>query len=180
MAFWKLEEARLVQVRSNASAADAEYVVVGTPGVPEGKVWIVTGFGYYPSVAETQTIQIEKVGRSGNNFAVLNPVSLALNPACATFIEQGMEYTLFPGEYIRVRRGGHTAGSNMVCYMQLVEIDLPIYTYDEPQEVKRQSRALSSIRSRLAAASSRGGTAPGSAPGSPVGGRGGGGTSIPV
>jgi hypothetical protein len=152
-------------------------VTVGYPGPPAGKIWIVTGFGYLPSVAETQIISMEKICGSGSGFALLNPVSLALYPAKATFVEQGMEYTLFPNEYITVRRGTHTAGSSMTGVMQMVEIDQPLYTYDEPQVVKRQQRAVSSIRTALGGAAGRGSGA-GTAP---TGGRpGGGGGALPV
>jgi len=93
------------------------------------------------------------------DFGIFNPVSLNLNPAYATFIEQGMEYLLFPGEYIVARRVTHTAGSRMMAKIQIIEIDQPLYTYNEPQVVKRQVRALSTIRSMIGAAtpSARGG-----------------------
>lgn len=172
MSFWKLEESRLVQVRSNVSVANAESVIVNSDAVPSGKVWVVTGFGYMPDAAETQVITIEKYSTSSGIYcAVLNPVSLALNPAHATFIEQGMEYFLFPNEQIVVRRGGHTVGSIMQAWMQIIEIDQPLYTYEEPQEVKRQKIALSSIRRVMG-----GGGRPGSMVGSAGRGGSGGGS----
>lgn len=146
---YKLEETRLVQERSNASAVNADSVLLGYPGVPAGKLWVVLACSYMPDVAETQVITFQKLNATGTAFSLLNPVSLALNPARATFIEQGMEYLLLPTEYIRIYRGAHTAGSSMSAYMQIVEIDQPLYTYDEPQVVKRQEKAVSSIRQRL-------------------------------
>lgn len=160
---WNLAEARLVQQRFTASAANGETITFSA--VPAGKIWCVIGFGYYPDVAETQTIAISKVTATGVLLGILNPVALNLNPARATFIEQGMEYFLLPGEYIRVDRLAHTVGSIMNAYVQFIEIDLPLYTYDEPQIVKRQDRALSSIRQRLG-----GGMAPGVRPPSDTGG----------
>lgn len=163
MSWYKLEEIRLVQKRAQQSAANADTVSVGAPGVPAGKLWIVTAFSYFPSVLETQTIAIQKYDtKTTGEYAVLNPISLAAGPtAQVTFIEQGMEYLLFPGEYISVYRGNHTAGSTMVASMQIIEVDLPLYTYDEPQEVKRQKIVLSSIRARLGGGSgSRGGGGP--------------------
>ena len=158
--FWKLEEARYVQERSNTSAADSEFIVLGFPGVPRGKIWIVIAAMYRPSVAETQNCSWTKWTASGP-FALLNPISVALNPQTFTFLEQGMECILFPGEYLVVRRASHTAGSSMSASMQFIEIDLPLYSYEEPQIVKRHVSALSSIRTRLA------------------GGRGGGGGTVP-
>jgi len=172
---WRLEEARLVQYRTATSAANALLIQV-TSGCPEGKIWVVTGFSYQPSVAETQVISFEKTSSKGN-FGIYNPVSMNLNPAYATFIEQGMEYMLLPGEALITRRVAATAGSTMTVILQFVEIDLPLYTYDEPQIVRRQQRALSSIRSAMGGSSGRGG-GPGSAP---TGGRpGGGGGPLPV
>lgn len=173
--YWKLEEARLVQQRAAVSAANADSLGIGSPGVPEGKCWIVLGFNYSPSVAETQTISFSKYSsKTTTFFGLYNPVSLALGAAggagAATFIEQGMEYILFPGEFLYVIRGGHTAGSTMSGTMQFIEIDLPLYTYDEPQIVKRQQMALSSIRSQLGGGVGRGGVGPGPSPGTRGGG----------
>lgn len=156
MALWPLCEARNVQVFQATSAVNADNVAVGVPGPGRGKVWIVTGCGYRPDTAETQTISFTKVttlypsGAEYSTMALLNPVSLALNPARATFVEQGMEFILFPGEYIYVLRGNHTAGSSMHVWLQVIEIDLPLYTYDEPQIVKRADRALSTLRQSIA------------------------------
>lgn len=163
MSFWKLEEARLVQQVSSGSGINAESFTLG-PGVPAGKVWVVLGMGYRPDVAETQTISIDKITAGGTAFAVLNPVSLLLYPAFATCIEQGMEYILFPGEYFTIRRASHTVGSSMGGYMQFIEIDLPLYTYEEPLIVKRQKSAISAIRQRLGGGTGR---PPGSMSGAP-------------
>lgn len=180
MGFWRLEEARLVQQRSNASAINAETLDIGYPGVPAGKVWHVLACQYKPDVAETQVISFEKSTSAGIYMALLNPISLALNPALATFIEQGMEYLLLPGEWILVRRGNHTVGSLMTGYIQFVESDLPLYTYEEPQIVKRTQRAISTIRQRIgggAGARGIGGGVPPIGHGSTGGGGGG---AVPV
>lgn len=146
---WPLCEARQAQWRYNTSAVAA--LSVGTAAiVPAGKVWCVFGVGYIPSVAETKIISFEKINaNAGIGVGLLNPVSMLLNPASATCIEQGMELFLLPGEYIQARRDSATAGSTMTIYMEFVEIDLPLYVYDEPQVVKRQERAISSVRQRL-------------------------------
>lgn len=177
-ASWKLEESRLLQYRVIASAANADTVAFSAAPVPLGKIWIVLGFGYYPSVAETQTVSMAKSTPGGYVCGLLNPVSLNLNPAIATFIEQGMEYTLYPGEYINIYRVTHTAGSTMSAWMQFVEIDQPLYTYDNPIIVRDQKRALSSIRSAMGGVSSRAG---GSEPSGGRGGMGGGrGSGVPI
>lgn len=147
--FWKLEEGRLIQERGYNSAANATNVSFVYAPVPEGKVWVVLGFAYKPSVAETKIVGFSKILKSTSEVAVLNPISLALNPMSATFIEQGMEYVLFPGEYIKVYRDSATAGSTMTITMQIIEIDLPLYTYEDPQEVKRQRKVATSVLNRL-------------------------------
>lgn len=150
--FWKLEETRLVQVTAASSAVAG--LTCSTAAVPLGKIWVILAAGYMPDVAETRIISFYKVAQFGGipgTYCISNPISLALNPARATFIEQGMEYYLLPGEYITARRDAATAGSVMNLLIQFVEIDQPLYTYDEPQIVKRQQRALSSLKSRVAA-----------------------------
>lgn len=150
---YRLEETRLRQYRSKTSAANAKSVFFNTDAVPEGKVWIIHAAAYYPSAAETQVVSAQKVITGVGAMAILNPVSLSLDSVAtnshATFIEQGMEYFLFPGEYIQWSRQAATAGSTMTAIIQFTEIDLPLYTYDEPQTVKRQERAMSSIRTQL-------------------------------
>lgn len=166
MVAWNLAEAKFVQERLAISAANDESLTAGY-SVPQGKCWVIIGFAYRPSVGETQVISMAKVTAGGNAYSVLNPVSLALSSTIvATFIEQGMEYLLLPGETLRVVRGSHTVGSTMSFLAQIIEIDLPLYTYDEPQVVKRQDRALSSVRARLGAGvtGGRGGVGPATGP----------------
>jgi len=172
--FWKLEEARYVQERIFTSGPNAE-ALEGLPGVPRGKIWIVIAASYMPSVAETQNCSWTKITRSGGEVALLNPISVALNPQTFTFLEQGMECILLPGEYLCIRRSSHTVGSAMTARMQFIEIDLPLYSYEEPQIVKRHVSALSSIRTRLAGGRGGGGGGGGTVPseGEPHGGGGG-------
>lgn len=147
---YRVEETRLRQSREIVSAADAH--TVASPVVPEGKLWIIHAASYKPSVSETRVVGASKYVPGLGRCGILNPISLALNGdigLIATFIEQGMEYFLFPGEYIEWGRDDHTAGSTMVLSIQFTEIDLPLYTYDDPQTVKRQDRALSSLRTQL-------------------------------
>ena len=121
-AFWKLEESRLIQTRSVVSAANSDNVSLAAFPVPAGKIWQILAVGYYPSVTETQVVSFLKADSGSRIYSILNPVSMNLNPAGAygTFIEQGMEYTLYPGEYIGCYRATHTAGSTMTLVMQFV------------------------------------------------------------
>jgi len=146
MGSWNLCEARLRQKRTITSAANSDQVSIGP--VPAGKIWVVLAVGYLPSVAETQTISFH-IYDASHSFGILNPLSMALNPARATCIEQGMELMMWPGECICVVRGDHTAGSTMWLVINFVEIDLPLYTYEEPQVVKRQIRAISTVRQMI-------------------------------
>lgn len=170
-----LAEVRLVQERLVTSAANAEQLNL-TP-VPAGKVWIITGAGYSPDVSETRVINWEKITASGATYGLLNPISQALFPARSTFIEQGMLVYLFPGEYIVCRRDDHTLGSVMNIWLQFVEIDLPLYHYEEPQVVLRQTKAISTIRQQLGGGAGRGSLGPGPSPGSR--GSGGSGPAMP-
>jgi len=161
--FWRLEEARLRIQVTTTSAANALNVTCPSNVCPDGKVRIITKYGYYPDATETQTVSFQVFDNGTSyNYGLYNPVSLALNPAFATPIEQGMEYILFPGQTIIVRRGAATAGTAMIACCEYIEIDLPLYTYDEPQVVKRQQQALSTLRQVV------GGGATGSSPGSRI------------
>lgn len=158
MEFGDLQEFRFVQESYNESAVDGLQLNLGYPGPPANKIWVVLGMDYHPDAAETRIINIVKTTKTTARMGLLNPISLALNPAVATFIEQGMNYVLLPGEYVTIIRDDHTAGSKMLGTLQYVEYDLPLYTYDEPQIVRRQERALSSVRSRIGSGGgSRGG-----------------------
>lgn len=172
MSLFDASELRLVQLRTNTSAANALYLDCGYPGCPRGKIWTLIGTALQPSVAETQVFSFGKTNGT-NSFPILNPVSLNLNPAYATCIEQGMEVYLLPGEYLYARRVAATAGSTITLTMQFVESDMPLYMYEEPQIVLRQKRAISTIRQRLGGGGVVGGGGPGSSPGRPGGGGGG-------
>jgi hypothetical protein len=135
--------------------------------------------GYHPSVAETQVVGWMKLDNNNYRYQLVNPASMALSPTIQafTFIEQGMECMLFPGDYIYARRNAATGGSTMTLYLEYVEIDLPLYVYEEPQVVKRTHQALSSIRQSLSAPSAPRG---GSEPAPSGGGTEGGGRGLPI
>lgn len=175
-----LSDIRLSQIRSNLSAANALVVTLGYSGPAEGKLWTVTGIGYKPSVAETQVVSFEKYSaKYGATFALLNPIEMNLNPAYGTCIEQGQVLQLFPGDYINVRRVAATAGSTMAVYIELIETDLPLYEYTEPQMVKRNTIARGTILRRIGGVSGGGVSGGGIVGGGhPPGGGGGG--ALPV
>lgn len=150
-------ELRLVQERNATSAADALTLLLGYPGPLEGKLWTILGLGYQPSVNESRIITMEKVTRTNNVVALMNPITLDLNPRYATCMDSIPEITLLPFEHIRIRRSVAAAGSTMVGYIQLIESDLPLYSYTEPQEALRQKQAGSMLRKMV----SRGGGGPG-------------------
>lgn len=133
---FNIGEYRFVQWRTNNSAANALNVSTYYP-VPENKIWTVIAIGYKPSVAETKIISAVKVDSGSREYALLNPVSLALVPASATFLDAGSYIELLPGETVKFLRDSATAGSTMGVYFQFVEWDMPLYDYTEPQEAKR-------------------------------------------
>lgn len=157
MEYFEPSELRLVQERSNLSAADALLMPINPTAVPDGKIWTVLAVGYRPSVAETQTVYFYKSTRAGNNVALLNPSSMNLNPAYATCIEQGMAIILLPGETLRVGRLVATAGSTMSGWMEFIETDMPLYDYTEPQVAARIKRASTALRQVMSSAASGGG-----------------------
>lgn len=166
---YESHDLRLVQERSNTSAADALFLQL--PACPEHKIWSVIGIGYFPSVAETQVVSLHKVSRSGAYFGINNPTSFNLNPGIYG-VDQAAPFQLFPGESIIVRRVAATGGSTMSLKMQFIETDLPLYDYVEPQEALRQKKFASSIRKVM---SRTGGAGGGSGAGGGFGGGRGGG-----
>lgn len=160
---YQLEEVRLVQFKAYQSAANDDTLVTGI--VPENRIWTITALAYSPSVAETRLISIEKRGRDGVYYAVQNPVQLALNPAVFG-MDYGISIHLFPNELLRIRRSDHTLGSVMNLNIQIIESDLPLYSYVEPQAALREKKLGTFLKERMAAVS--------------FGGRASGGTSGPV
>lgn len=170
--YWDLKEARFLQFAYEVSPADATDITLGSHICPPEKARIFLNVGYMPTAAETRVIAFSKMTKFGQELPLINPFSAALNPALATFLEQGNEEIFFPGEYLIVRRDDHTAGSQMKLWAQFVEIDLPLYTYEEPQRVRRAALALSSVRQAMGiVGGSRGGGAPVAGPVSGGGGR---------
>ena len=175
---YDLHEARFIQSRGAASAANGISVSVGP--VPAGKVWTILAGAYHPSTAETKTaFWLIYNPVTGDEFPITQPVAIALAPLIPLpALTMGMEIKLLPGEFLFVRRDSATAGSTMDIHVRMIESDLPYYAYEEPQnrvvrkvqqhgQVYRSSGAISQAAS--------GGPGP-----SGHGGGGGGGGSEPV
>ena len=163
---YRLDELRFVAEDGRTSAADAltwEGLVV-----PEKKIWtIISGF-YFPSAAETRTVEFGKYTRG---FTLLYPLrtpqSITLGPSIfLPFLTEGNQLILLPGEKLGVRRDVATAGSTMTIYYQYVESDMPIARYIEPQRelsIKRRRPGfapfsnLGSARSALGSSEGEGG-----------------------
>ena len=153
---YHLSEARLAQSLTRTSAADA--LNISLPAVPTGKFWNIIAAGLYPSVAETRLFFFERISAAAWPFPLTPPISYALDTVIRLgLLSEGTELVLLPGESLGARRSVATAGSGITIYAQFIESDLPLYTYDEPQIVKRQARSISSLRSRLGGGIGRGG-----------------------
>jgi hypothetical protein len=161
---YDLHEIKLLQEPYVNSAADALFV--NSPTVPAGRIWTVLAATCYPSVAETQSVQVSVAStRAGTVYALTNPVSIALSsPLRYAVVPVGNELQMYPGEYLQFRRGAATAGSSIVIAIRFVETDLPMYAYRDVQhKVMRRGIAPRPISVQ------RSGGGPGSAPTSSAG-----------
>ena len=131
MFVYRVDELRLPQNRTITSAADA--LVIDTPTVPRGKIWTILAGRYYPSATETRTVQVQKLWGS-IAYAIRVPQSIALGASVLLpVVTEGNQAILLPGEAIRVRRDVATAGSTMTIDIQIIESDMPIARFIEPQ-----------------------------------------------
>ncbi len=147
------EEGRFIQVKYATSAVDALLVPIGP--VPAGKIWTVLEAFLSNSCAaggENQYVWFAVSPDGVLYYPVTTPeqhVVDASNGQYLPMLREGMELRLWPGEYLAARRGDHTAGSTIIIYARIIESDMPLYTYDDPQTVLRQRKAISSVRTRL-------------------------------
>lgn len=176
---YSLAESRFIQHINGVSALNAHIALIGP--VPAGKIWTILCAIGQCSADDTQDYWFGVYVSSVVNYSVTHPEEHAFDVSEANWIpmlREGMEIKLFPGEYLSFNRDGHVAGSTISIFARIIESDLPLFTYEEPQIVKRQKVALSTIKSLMSGGGSRG-SGPGSSPGSiPRGG--GGGRGIPV
>jgi hypothetical protein len=150
---YEVQELRLVQEGTAGSAPNA--VSLDSNIVPENKLWTVLCGAYFPSAAETRTVQWAKVSKNGiRPFAISVPVAIALSTTIFfPILAAGDEFVLLPGERLKVTRDIATAGSTMSLVFQFIESDLPLYTYIEPQEVLRQTKVRSHLFSTMSRSS---------------------------
>lgn len=153
---YDIAEARFIQIRANASAANGLNVQVGP--VPAGKIWtILRAYAtndVAPAGGETQYYWFS-IFDGTYVFPVTRPVSQQVENAVAQYfplLTEGLEIRLFPGDYLRAYRDAATAGSTISVFASFIESDMPLYRYDEPQIVKRQARSLSSVRQVIGSA----------------------------
>jgi len=170
---YDLHEARFIQCPLIQSGANATDVFSGP--VPAGKVWTVLCANYYPSAAETKTIQIGILSGTGYFFPTRVPQSIALSATLFyPLLTEGMELKLYPGEKLGVYRDSATAGSTMGLIMRFIESDLPFYSYEEPQnKVVRQTFKRGSVYRASGGGISEGGKTGTGIPDGGGGGRGG-------
>lgn len=136
---YELQEGRYLQYRSATSAANG--LAIGIGPVPAGKIWTILAGYATCTVAETQIYWWALLDPSATYYyPVVRPVSFAVAPAVGQhfpLLTEGMELKVFAGEYIYAMRAAATAGSTLTAVYRIIETDLPLYTYLEPQEVKR-------------------------------------------
>lgn len=123
------------------SAADA--LMVNLSPVPDGKFWIVLNSCVFASVSETRTIWASVITKTANAYPILAPVSATINFSGRFYpvLEQGFELVMFPGDFLRAYRDAATAGSSIYLAARYVELDLPLYHYDDPQRRNRMRRS---------------------------------------
>lgn len=177
-----IQEARFIQVLFATSAAGALVQAIGP--VPAGKIWTVLQAFATNSVGaggETKYYWFAVSGDGSIYYPVTRPVSQVVDSTVAQYfpmLQEGLELKLWPHDYLAVRRDSATAGSTLSIYARIIETDMPLYTYDEPQIVKRMTQARSSVLQRMGGGIGRGSGAAG--PVMPGGSRkSGGGSSIP-
>lgn len=178
---YALQDGRYIMLVTGSSAVAG--LTAQTAAVPAGKVWTVIGCNGICSVAETRTVGYSMITAGGNIIMLTQPVSFAyLNSAYLGFplTREGMEVKLWPGDSIVYCRDAATAGSTITVYARVIETDLPLYTYDEPQVVKRQKQGISQLRQVIGAAAGGSSSAGVVIPEAPPPGGGGGGGGVPV
>lgn len=167
-----LAEAQFIQWKTATSAANGLTVSAGI--VPAGKVWTVLGAYIATSVGETQDFWFSVVDKLGSFvMPVVLPIEFTTAPATYhhfPFVREGMEFKLFQGEQLWALRDAATAGSTITIVARIIESDMPLYEYIEPQLAKRLNQMRSEVVQRVAAA---GGAGTGGGGGRPAGFRGG-------
>lgn len=163
---YELGEARDVQERSATSAADSVQVLL--TAVPQNKIWTVLDITYFPSITETRLVVPYIYSRANVQHVIDYAASRACNPATVQLglIPMGIEVKLYPGERLGVWRDVATAGSTMTMNCRIIETDMPLYSYVEPQIQSRIRRARTEIMSSAGGGGVAGPGGPAPRPGS--------------
>jgi hypothetical protein len=132
-----LADALFINEVIKVSAPNALTLTFGP--VPAKKLWTIQAASYFPDAVETRTVQWLIMNPNGTTlFAVSLPISIALwGAACLPLVTEGLDFCLFPGQYLMVRRDVATVGSAMTMDVIYVESDMPLYHYVEPLEKSR-------------------------------------------
>jgi hypothetical protein len=173
-------DGRFVQYKTSVSGANGHFVTVGP--VPPGKVWTVLSAIGYPSVDETQDYWFSVFKSGVAQFQITHPEEHIFDISEENYmpmLREGMEFKVYPGEYVMFSRDGHTAGSTVTLFIRFLETDLPYYRYTEPlKSVVQVKRAHGSVFRQTGGISTGGGA--GTPPPAHGATGGGGGGSEPV
>jgi uncharacterized membrane protein YgcG len=167
---YEIHEGRLIQEVVVQSAANALSVFL--PAVPVGIVRTMLQGSFYPSVAETRTVYFAIQSRTGSQFPITVPQTIALSTVILfPALTQGLEIKLWPGDLLCAFRDVATAGSTCLVRARFIDNDLPYYSYEDPLKkvIDQPQKHASIFRGGGGAAGGGGGGG-----GRPAGGGGGG------
>lgn len=137
--FYRLDEARFIQLRTATSAANGLSLSVGP--VPENKCWTILSGAMYPSADENTYYWFSIWDRGpAFPFPVTRPVQFQTGIAVAQYfplLTEGTEIMMFQGEYIYAYRATAAAGSTITAYYRIIESDIPLHRYVEPQAPRK-------------------------------------------
>jgi len=143
------DQAESLFINQQVTVSVANAVIQSVGPVPRKKMWVFQAASYFPSAAETRTVQWCIINPAGTIvFAVSIPLTIALSSSIfLPLVTEGNEITLLPGQYLQVRRDVATAGSTMTINALFVELDMPLYHYTEPQARERiRKQATSALK----------------------------------
>lgn len=136
--FYRLDEARFIQMRSAVSAANALNIYVGP--VPTNRMWTVLAGVMYPSADENTPYWYTIQDRGGVQFPITIPVTFQTAIAQAKYfplLTEGTEIAMFQGELLYACRQTAVAGSTLTIYARIIESDIPLHKYIEPQAARK-------------------------------------------
>jgi len=147
---YSLTESRFILHKYAVSVANDHINLIGP--VPKGKIWSILSAIGMTSADDTQDYWFGIYVTGVINYSITRPEQHIFDVSEANWLpllREGMEIKLFPGEYLSFSRDGHVAGSTISMWARIIETDMPLYVYDEPQIVRRQAAAASTLRTML-------------------------------